>query len=152
MCFAWPTAGRSSTRSPAPRNYPPVGNQRAFTLPNASRHYNSVSCGDQISLVSHPVIIVRSRVFCKQEYSYRSIHRRMGLLDMIREKLTLHSPTFAGWDALSTQNRLVKKGFAKTDADYSKRACARDSSMREVNNKKKKNEIGGKQKISYLLL
>ncbi|XP_011312350.1 actin-binding LIM protein 2 isoform X4 [Fopius arisanus] len=34
-------AGRSSTRSPAPRNYPPIGNQRAFTLPNAARHYQS---------------------------------------------------------------------------------------------------------------
>ncbi|XP_066600515.1 actin-binding LIM protein 2 isoform X3 [Prorops nasuta] len=31
--------GRSSTRSPAPRNYPPFGSQRAFTLPNATRHY-----------------------------------------------------------------------------------------------------------------
>ncbi|KAK0165194.1 hypothetical protein PV328_003734 [Microctonus aethiopoides] len=31
--------GRSSTRSPAPRNYPPTGNQRASTLPNAARHY-----------------------------------------------------------------------------------------------------------------
>ncbi|XP_033207930.1 actin-binding LIM protein 2 isoform X9 [Belonocnema kinseyi] len=34
-------AGRSSARSPAPRNYPPLGSQRAFTLPNAARHYNS---------------------------------------------------------------------------------------------------------------
>ncbi|XP_057339559.1 actin-binding LIM protein 2 isoform X7 [Microplitis mediator] len=33
--------GRSSARSPAPRNYPPLGNQRAFTLPNAARHYQS---------------------------------------------------------------------------------------------------------------
>ncbi|XP_011693012.1 PREDICTED: actin-binding LIM protein 2 isoform X1 [Wasmannia auropunctata] len=33
--------GRSSARSPAPRNYPPLGTQRAFTLPNASRHYHS---------------------------------------------------------------------------------------------------------------
>ncbi|XP_076636005.1 actin binding LIM protein Uncoordinated 115a isoform X3 [Colletes latitarsis] len=33
--------GRSSARSPAPRNYPPLGTQRAFTLPNAARHYNS---------------------------------------------------------------------------------------------------------------
>ncbi|XP_076669247.1 actin binding LIM protein Uncoordinated 115a isoform X11 [Andrena cerasifolii] len=33
--------GRSSARSPAPRNYPPVGTQRAFTLPNAARHYHS---------------------------------------------------------------------------------------------------------------
>ncbi|XP_044594476.1 actin-binding LIM protein 2 isoform X6 [Cotesia glomerata] len=33
--------GRSSARSPAPRNYPPFGNQRAFTLPNAARHYQS---------------------------------------------------------------------------------------------------------------
>ncbi|XP_034952165.1 actin-binding LIM protein 2 isoform X3 [Chelonus insularis] len=31
--------GRSSARSPAPRNYPPLGNQRASTLPNAARHY-----------------------------------------------------------------------------------------------------------------
>nr|KAF7401924.1 hypothetical protein H0235_015260 [Vespula pensylvanica] len=35
--------GRSSARSPAPRNYPPLGTQRAFTLPNATRHYHSVS-------------------------------------------------------------------------------------------------------------
>ncbi|XP_012287609.1 actin-binding LIM protein 2 isoform X3 [Orussus abietinus] len=35
-------AGRSSARSPAPRNYPPLGTQRAFTLPTASRHYQSV--------------------------------------------------------------------------------------------------------------
>ncbi|KOX70759.1 Actin-binding LIM protein 1 [Melipona quadrifasciata] len=34
--------GRSSARSPAPRNYPPLGTQRAFTLPNAARHYHSV--------------------------------------------------------------------------------------------------------------
>ncbi|XP_015597126.1 actin-binding LIM protein 2 isoform X5 [Cephus cinctus] len=34
-------AGRSSARSPAPRNYPPLGTQRAFTLPNATRHYHS---------------------------------------------------------------------------------------------------------------
>ncbi|KYN01897.1 Actin-binding LIM protein 1 [Cyphomyrmex costatus] len=34
--------GRSSARSPAPRNYPPLGTQRAFTLPNATRHYHSV--------------------------------------------------------------------------------------------------------------
>ncbi|XP_012241521.1 actin-binding LIM protein 2 isoform X6 [Bombus vosnesenskii] len=33
--------GRSSARSPAPRNYPPLGTQRAFTLPNAARHYHS---------------------------------------------------------------------------------------------------------------
>ncbi|XP_011643792.1 actin-binding LIM protein 2 isoform X5 [Pogonomyrmex barbatus] len=33
--------GRSSARSPAPRNYPPLGTQRAFTLPNATRHYHS---------------------------------------------------------------------------------------------------------------
>ncbi|XP_023248652.1 actin-binding LIM protein 1 [Copidosoma floridanum] len=33
--------GRSATRSPAPRNYPPLGSQRAFTLPNSSRHYYS---------------------------------------------------------------------------------------------------------------
>ncbi|XP_008207259.1 actin-binding LIM protein 1 isoform X5 [Nasonia vitripennis] len=33
--------GRSSTRSPAPRNYPPLGSQRAFTLPNSIRHYYS---------------------------------------------------------------------------------------------------------------
>ncbi|KAJ8686237.1 hypothetical protein QAD02_022031 [Eretmocerus hayati] len=32
--------GRSSTRSPAPRNYPPLGSQRAFTLPNSSRNYD----------------------------------------------------------------------------------------------------------------
>ncbi|XP_046614687.1 actin-binding LIM protein 2 isoform X3 [Neodiprion virginianus] len=34
-------AGRSSVRSPAPRNYPPLGTQRASTLPSASRHYHS---------------------------------------------------------------------------------------------------------------
>ncbi|XP_051157815.1 actin-binding LIM protein 1 isoform X1 [Leptopilina boulardi] len=34
-------AGRSSTRSPAPRNYPTIGSHRAFTLPNATRDYNS---------------------------------------------------------------------------------------------------------------
>ncbi|KAL0120814.1 hypothetical protein PUN28_008475 [Cardiocondyla obscurior] len=33
--------GRSSTRSPAPRNYPPLGTQRASTLPTATRHYHS---------------------------------------------------------------------------------------------------------------
>ncbi|XP_012524059.1 actin-binding LIM protein 2 isoform X5 [Monomorium pharaonis] len=33
--------GRSSARSPAPRNYPPLGTQRACTLPNATRHYHS---------------------------------------------------------------------------------------------------------------
>lgn len=41
--FAWAAVGRSSARSPAPRNYPPLGTQRAFTLPNAARHYHSVS-------------------------------------------------------------------------------------------------------------
>ncbi|KAL0120825.1 hypothetical protein PUN28_008475 [Cardiocondyla obscurior] len=36
--------GRSSTRSPAPRNYPPLGTQRASTLPTATRHYHSKHC------------------------------------------------------------------------------------------------------------
>lgn len=43
VVFARATVGRSSARSPAPRNYPPPGTQRAFTLPNAARHYHSVS-------------------------------------------------------------------------------------------------------------
>lgn len=43
VVFAWAAVGRSSARSPAPRNYPPLGTQRAFTLPNATRHYHSVS-------------------------------------------------------------------------------------------------------------
>ncbi|XP_035726542.1 actin-binding LIM protein 2-like isoform X6 [Vespa mandarinia] len=38
--------GRSSARSPAPRNYPPLGTQRAFTLPNATRHYHSKVLND----------------------------------------------------------------------------------------------------------
>lgn len=43
VVIAWASAGRSSTRSPGPRNYPTIGSHRAFTLPNATRDYNSVS-------------------------------------------------------------------------------------------------------------